>query len=185
MDRGAWQAIVQGVAKSRTWLSDWATNTSEWYKTVNISFAYIFHWKYLSETLLRFSCLFEIIYHFYQKFHSSSVHGDSPGKNTGVGCHALFQGNLPNPGIKPKCFLHCRQILYHLSHQGAPRILEWVTYPFPGQPPDPGIKLGSPALRVDSLSAELSRKPLESKCWNPLSLYLNFFLVRNFSYIFS
>ena len=23
---------------------------------------------------------------------SSSVHGDSPGKNTGVGCHALLQG---------------------------------------------------------------------------------------------
>ena len=32
----------------------------------------------------------------------SSVHGDSPGKNTGVDCHALFQGNLPNPGIEPR-----------------------------------------------------------------------------------
>ena len=31
-----------------------------------------------------------------------SVHGDSPGKNTGVGCHALLQGDLPNPGIEPK-----------------------------------------------------------------------------------
>ena len=27
---------------------------------------------------------------------------DSPGKNTGVGCHALLQGKLPNPGIKPE-----------------------------------------------------------------------------------
>ena len=27
---------------------------------------------------------------------------DSPGKNTGVGCHFLLQGNLPNPGIEPK-----------------------------------------------------------------------------------
>ena len=27
---------------------------------------------------------------------------DSPGKNTGVGCHFLLQGSLPNPGIKPK-----------------------------------------------------------------------------------
>ena len=26
---------------------------------------------------------------------------DSPGKNTGVGCHALLQGNLPYPGIEP------------------------------------------------------------------------------------
>jgi len=39
----------------------------------------------------------------------SSVHGDSPGKNTGVGCHALLQGfpgifpgDLPNPRIKPR-----------------------------------------------------------------------------------
>ena len=31
-----------------------------------------------------------------------SVHGDSPGKNTGVGCHALPQGNLPHPGIEPR-----------------------------------------------------------------------------------
>ena len=31
----------------------------------------------------------------------STVHGD-PGKNTGVGCHALIQGDLPNPGIKPR-----------------------------------------------------------------------------------
>ena len=32
----------------------------------------------------------------------SSVHWDSPGKNTGVGCHALLQEDLPNPGIKPR-----------------------------------------------------------------------------------
>ena len=24
-------------------------------------------------------------------------------KSTGVGCHSLLQGNLPNPGIKPRC----------------------------------------------------------------------------------
>ena len=28
----------------------------------------------------------------------SSVHGDSPGKNTGVGCYALFQGIFPTKG---------------------------------------------------------------------------------------
>ena len=36
----------------------------------------------------------------------SSVHGDSPGKNIGVGCHALLQGIFPtqgsNPGLKPR-----------------------------------------------------------------------------------
>ena len=50
----------------------------------------------------------------------SPVHGDSPGKNTGVRCHALLQGIFPiqrsNPGL-----LHWRQILYQLSHQGSPK----------------------------------------------------------------
>ena len=31
----------------------------------------------------------------------SSVLGDSPGKNIGVGFYALLQGNLPSPGIEP------------------------------------------------------------------------------------
>ena len=31
----------------------------------------------------------------------SSVHGDSPCKNTGVGCHALLQGIFPTQGLKP------------------------------------------------------------------------------------
>ena len=99
----------------------------------------------------------------------SSVHGDSPGKNTGVCCHALLQGIFPTQGSNPslphcggdslpaeppgkpkntgvgslsllqKIFptqelnqdlLHCRQILQQLSHQGSPRILEWVAFPF-------------------------------------------------------
>ena len=32
---------------------------------------------------------------------ASSVHGDSLGKNTGVDCHALLQGDFPYPGIEP------------------------------------------------------------------------------------
>ena len=32
----------------------------------------------------------------------SSVHGDSPGKDSGVGCHVPPPGDLPNPGIKPR-----------------------------------------------------------------------------------
>ena len=95
----------------------------------------------------------------------SSVHGDSPGKNTSVGCHALLQGNLPNPGIEPTSPalqedsllseppgkpkntgvgslsllqgifliqrwnpspLHCKQILYCLSHQGIPVGLRYM-----------------------------------------------------------
>ena len=32
---------------------------------------------------------------------SSFVHGNSPGKTTGVGCHALLQGIFPTQGLKP------------------------------------------------------------------------------------
>ena len=47
-------------------------------------------------------------------FPGSCVHGDSPGKNTGVGCHALLQGIFPTPGSNLG-LLNCRQILYHPS----------------------------------------------------------------------
>ena len=51
----------------------------------------------------------------------SSVQGDSLGKNTGVGCHALFQGIFPTQGSNPG-LLHYRRILYRLSQQGSPGI---------------------------------------------------------------
>ena len=54
---------------------------------------------------------------------------NSPGQNTGVGSLSLLQGIFPTQGSNPD-LLHCRQILYQLSQQGSPRILEWVAYPF-------------------------------------------------------
>ena len=43
----------------------------------------------------------------------------SPGKNTGVGSQSFFQRIFltqgSNPGVQ-----HCRQVLFHLSHQGRP-----------------------------------------------------------------
>ena len=54
---------------------------------------------------------------------------NSPGQNTGVGSYSLLQDIFPtqelNPGLP-----HCRQILSQLSHEGSPRILEWIAYPF-------------------------------------------------------
>ena len=79
-------------------------------------------------------------------------------QNTGVGSLFLLQGNLPSPGPDPG-LPYCRWILYQLSPKGSPRILEWVAIPSPGDLANPGIELGSPALQVDSLPAELSRKP--------------------------
>ena len=50
---------------------------------------------------------------------ASSCPEDSPGKNTGVGCHALLQGIFPKQGLNP-CLLYCRPILYFLTHLGNP-----------------------------------------------------------------
>ena len=45
---------------------------------------------------------------------------DSPGKNTGVGCHFFLQGIFPtlelNPGL-----LRCRQMIYQLSYEVTPK----------------------------------------------------------------
>ena len=43
----------------------------------------------------------------------------SPGKNTGMGCHFLLHGIFLTQGSNP-CLLHCRRILYHLSHLESP-----------------------------------------------------------------
>ena len=83
MDGAAWWAIVHGVAKSRTRLSDF---------TFFLVKAMVF-----------------------------------PGKNTGVSCHFLLQEIFLtqelNPGLP-----HCRQMLYHLTHQGSKKTLLWNIY---------------------------------------------------------
>ena len=44
--------------------------------------------------------------------------GDSPGRNTGVGCHVLLQGFFLTQESNQD-LLHCRRILYQLSCQGS------------------------------------------------------------------
>ena len=78
---------------------------------------------------------------------------NSEGKNTGVGSCSLRQGIFPTQRLNPS-----RQMLYQLSHQGSPRILEREVIPSPADPPNPGIEPGSPELQADSLPTELSRK---------------------------
>ena len=53
---------------------------------------------------------------------------DSPGKNTGVGSHSLLQVIFVIQGWSPD-FLHCKQILYHLSHQENPQYLVLSSIP--------------------------------------------------------
>ena len=66
-----------------------------------------------------------------QLFATHGLHSpwNYPGQNTGVGSPSLLQGIFPTQGSNPG-LLHCRQILYQLSHKGSPRILEWVAYHF-------------------------------------------------------
>ena len=54
-----------------------------------------------------------------------TVARQAPGKNTGVGCHFLLQGTFLTQGSNPHllCILHCRQILYPLSHWASPYLL--------------------------------------------------------------
>ena len=49
----------------------------------------------------------------------SPVHGDSPGENSGVGCHFLLPGIVPTRESSPR-LLHCRQSLYRQSYEGSP-----------------------------------------------------------------
>ena len=51
----------------------------------------------------------------------SSVHGDSPGKNIGAGCHFLFQGIFLTQGSNP-CLLHWQVDSSLMSLQGSPKI---------------------------------------------------------------
>ena len=65
----------------------------------------------------------------------------SPGQNTGVGNFSLLQGIFPTQGSNPG-LLHCRWILYQLSHKRSPRILEWVAYPFSSRSSQPRKRTG-------------------------------------------
>ena len=45
---------------------------------------------------------------------------NTPGKNTGMGSHSLLQRIFLTHGSNLGLLQNCRQILYHLSHQGSP-----------------------------------------------------------------
>ena len=56
----------------------------------------------------------------------SSVHGDSPDKNTGVGCHALLQVIFPTEVSR----IAGGFFFLPSEHHQSPRILECVAHPF-------------------------------------------------------
>ena len=108
---------------------------------------------------------------------------NSPGQNTGVGSLSLFRGIFLTQGLHPG-LLHCRLILYELSHKGSPRILERVAYPFSSRSSQPRNQSGYPALQADSLTTELSRKLLNIVLYClSFFFFLTFYFVLGFSWL--
>ena len=86
----------------------------------------------------------------------SSVQGDSPGKNTGVGCHALLQGLLPTQGSNPR--------LLHLLHWQAGSL----PLAPPGKPPLGGLRTrqwAPPLPKAHPITARLL--PELGALWDP------------------
>ena len=143
MDGGAWKAAVHGVAEGRTRLSDFTFHFHALEKEMathsNVlvwripgtgepggllslgSHKVGHHWSDLAVAacLITQSCP-TLCDPMECSLPDSSVHENSPGKNTGVVCHAILEGIFPPQGSNPG-LLHCQQILYHLSHLGSPK----------------------------------------------------------------
>ena len=89
---------------------------------------------------------------------------NSPGQNSGVGSHSLLQGIFPTQGSNPG-LPHYRQILYQLSHQGSPRILGWVAYPFSRRSSQPRNWTGVSCIASGFFTSWTTRQVLEClKC---------------------
>ena len=114
MDRGAWQATVHGVPKSRAWLSDFHIYMVTWGCKESDTTEQLYH-THIYIYVCAQSCL-TLCHPMDHSPPDSSVHGDSPGKNTGVGCQALLQSIFATQVLSPG-LPNCRRILYHLSHQ--------------------------------------------------------------------
>ena len=89
----------------------------------------------------------------------SSVYGDSPGKNTGV-VSMLSSGWSSQPRDWTQIFHIAGRFFTYLSHQGSPRMLEWVAYPFSRRSPWPRNWTGvsDPASQADSLPNSSKRQ---------------------------
>ena len=103
---------------------DWATSLHSLYMAGYLTLHQFFNQIFLYHLFLQWLVLSRSVVsdcdHMDCSPPGSSVHGDFPGKNTGVGCHALLQGIFPTQGLNSG-LLHCR-ILYHLSYQGSPSV---------------------------------------------------------------
>ena len=112
MDRGAWWAAIHRVTKRWTWLK-WFSMHTWWFLSLKPNDIVCGLVTQLCLTLCNsMDCILP----------GSSVHGDSPGKNTGVGCHTLLQGIFPTQqATEPKS-----PMLQADSLLSEPPGLQWI-----------------------------------------------------------
>ena len=144
-DGGAWWGAVYGVTQSQTrlkWLSSSSLiwGSAPWLRN-GVIVSVRLSWKYLVPSLTLFRILFwpcatwdlrslplcmlnhlsNAVWPYRLQLTRLLCLWDSPGKNTGVGCHALLQGIFPTQGLN-LCLLHCRQILLTAEPPGKPLV---------------------------------------------------------------
>ena len=96
----------------------------------------------------------------------SSVHGESPSKNSRVGCHALLLHGIFQPGIEPR-FPTLQADSFLSEPPGKPKNTAVGSLSFfQGIFLTQGLKPGSPAFQEDSLPVELPGKP-----WNSIPIH--------------
>ena len=106
MDREAWRAVIHGVARSQTRLSDWT----------ELKCGFTNHSSTVGSGSVSLSCIWHFATPMVCSPPGSSVHGIS--QNTILVCHALLQGFFSTWGSKLG-FRHCWRIFYHQSYQGS------------------------------------------------------------------
>ena len=175
MDREAWHATVHGITKSQTWLSDWTK--LNWGKEINVSkFSAVAFIDVLNIVCVSCSVMSDCLQTHELCPTRLLCPWDFPGKNTGLGSHALLQGIFPTQGSDPR-LLHPRWVLYRwatrkwkvkvkslspvrlfatpwtVAYQAPPsmgfsRQEYWrgVPFPSPADLPNPGIEPRYPAL---------------------------------------
>ena len=115
MDGGDWWAAVHTVAKSRTRLSD---------------FPFTFHFHALEKEMATHSSV--LAWRVPWTGEPGGLYGVAQSRTwlkrlSSSSSLSLLQGIFPNRRSNLG-LLHCRWILYQLSHRGSPRILDWVAY---------------------------------------------------------
>ena len=93
----------------------------------------------------------------------SSVHGDSPGKNTRVGCHVLLQSIFPTQ----VSWIASR--FFTVSCQRSPGILEWVAYLFSRRSSQPRSQTRVSCIAVGFFTSWATQEAPIKDLWTPKS----------------